>query len=152
MIGALFLVGCGSQPQERTAIETDAVRAADASLQQAVTARDLSKIMAFYADTAILMPTAEPKVIGKAAIEEEWKHILAIPAFENRSKLERVEVSASNDLAYTMGVYTSRLMGEDDKIVEEPGKWLTVWKKQADGRWRVIVETYNTDIPPPDHR
>ena len=51
-----------------------------------------------------------------------------------------------------MGTYTSQLMGEDGKLVAEPGKWLSVWKKQADGSWKVVVDTYNTDIKPPDHK
>lgn len=51
-----------------------------------------------------------------------------------------------------MGSYTSRMMGEGGKPVDEPGKWLTVWKKQPDGAWRIVMDTYNTDIPPPDHK
>jgi len=93
------------------------------------------------------MPTAEPALRGKPAIAEEWKHILAIPAFHNQSKLEGVEIAQAGDLAYTWGSYRSRLMGEDGKITTEPGKWLTVWKKQPDGSWRIAVDTYNTDIP-----
>lgn len=149
---SLSLFGCNQAggPGEPTAV--DVITRADASLQQAVAAKDLNKIMSFYADTAVLMPTAEPLVSGKAAIAEEWEHILAIPAFQNTSKLSRVEVSSSGDLAYTMGSYQTRLMGEDGKVVTEPGKWLSVWKKQPDGTWRVVVETYNTDIPPPDHQ
>ena len=108
--------------------------------------------MSFYAETAVLLPTAEPLVSGKAAIGEEWRHILAIPAFQNTSKLARLEVSSSNDMAYTMGSYQTRLMGEDGKLATEPGKWLSVWKKQSDGSWRIVADTYNTDIPPPDHK
>ncbi|HXG81676.1 MAG TPA: DUF4440 domain-containing protein [Sphingomicrobium sp.] len=129
-----------------------AVKAADAALQLAVAAKDLDKIMVHYADDAMLMPAAEPAITGKAAITAEWKHVLSIPDIENSSELSRVEVSSANDLAYTMGSYRSRMMGETGVLVEEPGKWLSIWRKQPDGQWRIIVETYNTDIPPPDHK
>lgn len=148
----LALTACGEQPNGGSASASDAVRAADAAFQQAIAAKDLNKIMSFYADDAVLMPTAKPLLSGKAAITDEWKELLAIPAFQNASKLEDVEVSASNDLAYTRGSYETRLLGEDGKLVTEPGKWLSVWRKQPDGSWRVAIETYNTDIPPPDHQ
>jgi ketosteroid isomerase-like protein len=30
----------------------------------------------------------------------------------------------------------------------EVGKYLTVWKKDADGAWKVLLDTYNSDLPP----
>lgn len=84
--------------------------------------------------------------------EAAVRHILAIPAFHNESKLEGVELAEAGDRAYTYGSYRSRLIGEDGKLAMEPGKWLTIWKKQPDGGWQIAVDTYNTDIPPPDHK
>ena len=148
----LSLLGCSEPRNASDASASDAVKAADASFQKAVAAKDLNQIVSFYADDAVLMPAAKPVLHGKAAITNEWKELLAIPAFQNSSKLAQVEVSASNDLAFTRGSYETRLTGEDGKLVTEPGKWLSVWRKQPDGSWRVAIETYNTDIPPPDHR
>ena len=151
MVAGLALSSCSASQPDASG-PTDELRGLDAKLGQAIDAKDAAAIAAFYSDDAILMPTAEPIVRGKAAITEEWKHILAIPAFQNESKLGGVEVAAAGDLAYTYGSYRSRLMGEDGKLVIEPGKWLTIWKKQPNGGWRIAVETYNTDIPPPDHK
>jgi ketosteroid isomerase-like protein len=150
--GCLAILGCTERRPADDAHASLAVKSADASFQQAVAAKDLNRIMSFYADDAVLMPAAKPLLTGKAAITNEWKELLAIPAFQNASKLAQVEVSASADLAYTRGSYETRLMGEDGKLVTEPGKWLSVWRKQPDGSWRVAIETYNTDIPPPDHQ
>ncbi len=151
LVAGLALSSCSaSQPDVSEA--TDELRSLDAQLGRAIDSKDAGAIAAFYSDDAILMPTAEPIVRGKAAITEEWKHILAIPAFHNESKLGGVEVATAGDLAYTYGSYRSRLMGEDGKLVMEPGKWLTIWKKQPDGGWRIAVDTYNTDVPPPDHK
>jgi ketosteroid isomerase-like protein len=150
-VAALALSSCSAKPPSADDANNE-LRSLDAKLGQAVDAKDAGAVATFYSDDAILMPTAESAVRGKAAITEEWKHILAIPAFENESKLEGVVVAQSGDLAYTHGSYRSRLMGEDGKLVMEPGKWLTVWKKQPVGGWRIVVDTYNTDIPPPDHK
>ena len=151
-VACLSLAACSPQTRSAAVNEEAAVKTADAALSQAVAAHDLEKIMVHYADDAVLMPAAEPTVSGKPAITAEWKHILAIPEMENVSQLTRVQVASASDLAYTMGTYRSRMMGESGAMVEEPGKWLSIWKKQPGGNWRIIVETYNTDIAPPDHK
>ena len=151
LVAALALSSCSATQPDASEASKD-LRILDAKLGQAIDAKDAGAIADFYADDAILMPTAEPVVRGKAAIEEEWNHILAIPAFQNESKLAGVEVASAGDLAYTYGSYRSQLMGEDGKLTTEPGKWLTIWKKQPDGGWRIAVDTYNTDIPPPEHK
>ena len=108
--------------------------------------------MSFYDDDALLLPTAEPGIRGKLAIRTEWSHTLAIPGFQNEAKLLTADVSASGDLAYTTGSYLAVMVGEDGALVREPGKWVTVWKRRDGGAWRIVVDTYNTDVPPPDHK
>lgn len=148
---ACLLSGC-MHVAPRAADDEKALREADAAIQEALARRDLERTMSFYAEDAVLLPAAEPLIRGKAAIREEWKHLFAIPDFRTTSTLTRVEVARSADLAYTMGTYLATMMGEDGREVTEPGKWVSVWKKQPDGSWRIVVDTYNTDVPPPDHK
>ena len=148
---SFFLLAC-AQAQEPKQDPADLLKSTDIALQKAVADGDLDKIMTFYADDAVLMPTAEPIVVGKAAIREEWHHILSIPDFQNKSALTKIDVSQSGDLAYSMGTYLSTMQGENGQPVTEPGKWLSVWRRQADGSWLIVADTYNTDIPPPDHK
>lgn len=150
---ALSLAAC----TQATAPATDdsallSLRDADAAVQKAVAARDLDAIAAFYTEDALLLPTAEPLIVGRSAIRDEWAHILAIPNFHNKSSLMKVEVAKSGELGYTMGTYLATMMGEDGKDVPEPGKWVSIWKKQPDGTWRIAIDTYNTDVKPPDHK
>lgn len=148
----LFLTAC-QQMAPRTSHEAmHSLKQADAALSKAVSERDLDAIVAFYAEDAALLPTAEPAMTGKTAIREEWKHILAIPHFENVSSLLNAEVAESGDLGYTTGTFLAKMLGEDGKPAIEPGKWVTIWKRQQDGRWLIVVDTYNTDVPPPDHK
>jgi ketosteroid isomerase-like protein len=128
------------------------LRKADASVQNAIAGKNLDSLMSFYAEDACLLPTAEPMVKGKESIRAEWSHVFKIPNFDNKSTLTKVEVSKGGDIAYTMGTYQAVLMGEDGKLTQEPGKWVSIWKKQSNGEWRIIVDIYNTDIAPPDHK
>lgn len=153
-VGLLLITfgACAHAPPPSRADGEQSLRASDAALQEAVAVRDLDAIMTFYAEDAVLLPTAEPIVSGRSAIREEWHHILSIPDFANKSALTKLEIAASGDVAYTMGTYLATMRGEDGNIAKEPGKWVSIWKRQRDGRWQIVVDTYNTDIPPPDHK
>jgi len=149
---ALVLNSCALTANDDSTNAMQAIRAADTAMSKAVAERNLEVIVSFYAEEAVLLPTAEPIVVGKSSIREEWQHILSIPNFQNKSTLTKIDVSGGGDMAYSMGTYLTTMLGENGKPVTEPGKWLSVWKRQADGSWRIVVDTYNTDIPPPDHK
>ncbi len=148
----MLSIACSRSPTRSAEVDLKILTETDSALQQAVAQRDLEKIMLFYADDATLLPTAEPPVHGKDAIRKEWGHILAIPDFENKSTMTKLEVASGGDMAYTTGTYLAKMMGENGKPATEPGKWVSIWKKQPDGKWRIAVDIYNTDVPPPDHK
>jgi ketosteroid isomerase-like protein len=83
--------------------DVDALRSADAALTEAVRKKDLERIVAFYADNASILPMQEPMVIGRQAIQEQWKNLLSIPGFQNTTTTTKAEVSRAGDLGYTQG-------------------------------------------------
>lgn len=147
---AATLLACSEEPRDVGSKAFEQVSAADSAFNRAVDKRDAQAIAAFYTSDATLMPTAEPAIRGKAAIADEWEHILAIPGFSNTNRRQGIEVSG--DLAYTWGSYSSTMVLEDGSNGVEPGKWLTIWRRQPDDRWLIAMDMYNTDIPPPDHK
>jgi ketosteroid isomerase-like protein len=50
------------------------------------------------------------------------------------------DISVSGDLGYTTGPWEYRPGGIEDTAVVH-GSYISVWKKQADGGWRVILDT-----------
>jgi len=61
----------------------------------------------------------------------------------------RVEVARSGDLAYIMGAYTLAMKDSQGNPVNDHGKFVEVWKKQADGKWKVEADIFNSDLPAP---
>jgi len=61
------------------------------------------------------------------------------------------EVSSGADLGYTWGTYIFHGDADGRKDQTVFGKYLSVWKKQSDGSWKVIVDAGN-ESPPPDRR
>lgn len=60
----------------------------------------------------------------------------------------RGDMAASNDLGYTYGTYIFQSKDKDGKIVASYGKYMSVWKKQKDGSWKVVVDMGNSSPEP----
>ena len=52
-------------------------------------------------------------------------------------------VAKSGDLGYTYGVYSLKPKDKDTIFY---GTYLSVWKRQEDGKWKFVVETGNEGI------
>ncbi len=60
----------------------------------------------------------------------------------------RGDMAASGDLGYTYGNYVFKSRNRDGKIVSTYGKYMSVWKKQKDGSWKVAVDMGNSSPEP----
>jgi ketosteroid isomerase-like protein len=156
---AVAVSGCGSNaPQREAPIAFDSaravasLRAADSALTAAVDAKDPARTAGFYAADATLLPVAEPLVAGRAAIEREWAKVFGIPGFRNQARITQVEVARDGSLAYTRGTYETEMADANGAPVVERGKWVTVWRRDSTGDWRIVADIFNTDAPPPLHQ
>jgi hypothetical protein len=75
--------------------------------------------------------------------------MVANPGFAVGWQPTTVEVSTAGDLGYTVGTYESTLQDEHGNPVTDRGKYVTVWKKQPDGKWKVVADIFNSDLPAP---
>lgn len=57
----------------------------------------------------------------------------------------KAEVSDSGDLGYAFGTYEQTAPDKSGALVQSVGKWMSVFKKQPDGSWGAIADTYNVD-------
>jgi ketosteroid isomerase-like protein len=77
---------------------------------------------------------------GRAEIVEAWKGFFAEgrPDFEWHPEV--VELSADGTLGLTRGPWTIRSRDKDGKAVEQTGTFNSVWRRQADGSWRILFD------------
>lgn len=119
-----------------------AVRDADEAWSKVAGAKDLDKTVAYYADDATVLPPNGPMVTSKTGIRDLWKGFLDSLA-DISWKTTRVEASKAGDMAFTVGTYEMTMKdGTKDK-----GKYCEVWKKQADGKWKVETDMFSSDLP-----
>jgi ketosteroid isomerase-like protein len=60
----------------------------------------------------------------------------------------KADMAASGDLGYTYGNYVFKSKNKEGKIVASYGKYMSVWKKQKDGSWKVVVDMGNSSPEP----
>jgi uncharacterized protein (TIGR02246 family) len=150
----LALTACGQQaPPDTRAADASAIKDLDAQWSKKAAANDLDGTMSFYADDASLLPANAPIAIGTQAIRAVWAAFL-VPGTSVSWEASKVEVARSGDLAYSTGVYQETTKDPQGKTVMDHGKYVEVWQKQADGKWKVVVDTYNSDLPvaPPEKK
>ena len=147
-VSALVLSGCApSAPQVDVAAEEAAIRSANADCSKAWAAKDVDRILSCYSVDASVLPSNAPIVTGKEAIRDLWSQLFEIPGFAVSWDISKLEVSRAGDLAYTRGTYEVMVNDATGNPVMGRGKWVGVWKKQADGQWKMVVDIGNSDQP-----
>ncbi len=149
----VILAGCkqAAPPPAPDTHDADvkAIRDLETAQVQAFNAKDVDKLVAFYADDASLFPPGAPAVNGMAAIKAAEKPLLADKNFSLTSATDKVDVAKSGDLGYTQGAYTATFTDTKTKrVLTVKGKYVTVYKKQADGSWKIVADINNEDAPP----
>lgn len=135
-------------PPETHAGELSSLRSVDLQWSRAADAQTADRFVAFFAEHAIFLPPNLPAMTSKEAIQRWMSNLMATPGYALSWEPTKVGVSASGDLGYTTGVYQLKLTGPKGNPVSDHGKYLTVWKKQHDGSWRAVADTFNSSLPP----
>jgi len=155
---AMFLTiilsaACSNQTAQQPAPPLDtrkadeaAIRAASAEWSKSAQARDLDKSVSYYAEDAVDFIDKGALVKGKNSIRLAWKDILAPTAPTLSFATTFVEVARSADLAYEYGTYDLVTEVKKGKPNDEKGKYVTVWKKQPDGSWKVVADIDNAGL------
>ena len=56
------------------------------------------------------------------------------------------DISSSLDLGYTYGIYELAIKDKEGKDQLRKGTYLSVWKKQEDGKWKFVLDTGNAGL------
>ena len=108
--------------------------------------KDAEAITNFYDENAVLMPPKEEPVMGKPAIGEWYKKLVADPRFVPFSlTLNSNSIHVVGDIAIATAVFEGDVT-RDGKQIHFRVKNLLVWKKQPDSSWKIFRYMYD-EIP-----
>jgi ketosteroid isomerase-like protein len=146
-LSLLSLTGCTQAAPDTHAAEEKTLRELDVQWSKTAGSHDLDATVAFYTDDAVVMPGDAPVADTAQTIREVWAPMVA-PNASITWEVNQAEVARSGDVGYARGVYQVVTKDAAGKAATERGKFLEVWKKQADGKWKCAVDSFSADAPP----
>jgi len=152
VVFALVLFGCAQAPPpappDTRAADEQAIRDSETAWVKEFAAKDTDKIVAHYADDGTMLLSNTPTMTGKEAIRTGIKDAVADPKFSLDLKTAKVEVSKGGDIAYSQGTYSVMMTDpKSKKVLHETGRYVEVYKKQADGSWKIVEDINSPEAP-----
>jgi len=100
---------------------------------------DVSYIMSIYDRAAHLLPDGDYYYDGTTQIETYWTNELNTM---RDYKLQSTSFEGTEDVIYQTGIGITSFL-KDFKAYNDTVKRVTVWKKQADGGYKIMIDTWN---------
>jgi uncharacterized protein (TIGR02246 family) len=114
-----------------------AIRSQLDRFEEAFNAGKGAEVGAFYTEDAIAFPPGSPRVEGREAIGKLWQSVIDSGAKD--LQLEALEIGEGPDkMAYEVGRV---MLTTADGPAE--GKYIVLWKQDADGAWRLHRDIWN---------
>ena len=148
---AALTAGCSNAPvppPDTRAADLQAVKDVEAAWLKDTATKDADKWASYFAEDGCALYPGAGILNGKAAIKAAMAPYFADPNFSLTFQSTRAMASKGGDLVYSLGTYTMTMTNpKTKKPMTETGKYLTVFAKQADGSWKAVADTYNSDSP-----
>ena len=119
----------------------------EADFMKAAAERGSQGYMSYYAEDAAELPNGADMFRGKESIaktmnflDDKNNHLTWKPVY--------ADMAASGDLGYTYGIFEFRSKDKEGNPSVEYGKYVSIWKKQKNGSWRVVMDMGNSSPNP----
>lgn len=141
--GLLLVAGCAT-PAFDAAKESAALLARDVEWAGVASeGKDVDRIVSYWSDDAVVIPQGEATAEGKEAIRKFVAASLQVPGFKIHWVSDKVTFSPDGKLAYLRSTNQTTVPGPNGTPLTMPGRAVTIWRKDADGVWRCVVDIFN---------
>lgn len=128
-------------------VTADTLKQLEAEFMKAAAARGSQGYLSYYAEESVELPNGGPIIQGKTNIapgmgflDDKNNRLIWTPV--------GADISASGDLGYTYGNYEFHSKNKQGKETVDYGKYTSIWKRQKDGSWKVVLDMGNSSKPP----
>ncbi len=149
LLGALSLIFAliGSTWAQEENDDLKHVRKASEKYRASLKKGNWEQVFAMYTKHAVKMPPNRILSKGKKAAKEGW--LKAKYLHFEFVDWQEVEFTISGDVAFEIATYSVKFQteGYDEPTVGPPYKLIHVWKKQADGSWKLHLDMWSANQP-----
>ena len=142
LLASVLLGSCGRATASDHAADDKSLRDLVDRTVAAAMKRDFTEYGKYYAQRRTL---ALPGIPIK---EEIGPPKIQLPAgYAIKMVTVKTEFSDAGDLGYALGTYEQTAPDKSGKLQNTVGKWMSVFRKQPDGSWGAVADTFNVDPP-----
>jgi uncharacterized protein (TIGR02246 family) len=147
IIVAASLAACVTAPKKPTAAEDEAaIMAFNQRYLKAINDGDSATLASLTTPEHIMIAPGRPPIVGKEA--NDAANARAAQMFKIEEAWQPVETFVSGDLAYQRGTFTVAATPKAGGATRNThGTFMRIYKRQADGSWRMVRDMFNSDQP-----
>jgi uncharacterized protein (TIGR02246 family) len=151
LVASVALSGCAArQPSPASPRATAEVRQqieqAVARFVETFNRGDAAALAAMYDTGGVVLAPNAPVMRGRQNIEALWAGARQ-QGFKTLN-LAVNSVELIGDHAIELGSYTLVIQPPGQSETTDRGKYMVLWKRQADGTWKLYRDMFNTSMPP----
>jgi uncharacterized protein (TIGR02246 family) len=148
-VGGALVWSCVTAASPGTEADSAAIRQIWASYVAYAEKGDATGWLGLWDKDGIQLPpgaAARPRPQLDTVIPAAWK--ARIDASTMKMVIDPQEITIAGGWAYSRGVYTQDLTNRTTGAVTRvDGKFLTIFRRQADGTWRIYRDCFNSNVP-----
>jgi ketosteroid isomerase-like protein len=133
----LLLCSCALAQDSRVLLERDR------EFGRVTAAKGFEGFLSFFAPEGVSLPAKGPALTGPEQMRKQNAKTWSQPGFSLRWTPMKAEMARSGDMGYTWGTYEASVTGKDGRPEVQTGKYVTIWRKQPNGEWKVILDMGN---------
>ena len=146
IVAVAFTASVAAQNNEELKAKIEKI---NKEMQQAMLSGNTTASLAYYSDDAISLPNYSKMAQGIEAIKKSNEAMMASGMKMTKFETTTLMVSTCEDNIAEVGTYNmSFTMEGAPGEMSDIGKYLTIWKQQADGSLKITFEMWNTDTYP----
>jgi ketosteroid isomerase-like protein len=147
IVGLSWSAGCA--PASDPPSDPTVLMEADRAFAAAVAEGGSEAWASWFADDGSMIREGEGEVRGRTEIRNAVA-ALDQPGVSLHWEPLRADIAASGDLGWTTGTYLSEARGEDGTVNRGEGRYVSIWRLQEDGSWKVVMDLGNPTGSPPE--
>ena len=133
---------------QNTPDEASLLMQLDRDFDKATAEKGVDGWVAYFAPNGSMLGDTSKPITGADEIRKAME-----PAFKDSSLSLRwhpikAEMMMPGVLGYTVGRWERLRKNKEGKLMKSTGTYTSVWKKQPDGSWKIVLDTGNPDGPP----
>ena len=121
----------------------ESIQSGLAAFCEAFNGGDAAGVAAQYTSDAQILPPGASRIEGRQGIQGFWQGFIDANVGDLTLRSDEIEDSGSQ--AVEIGTVSASAPGEGDARVQLAGKYIVLWKQDANGAWQIHRDIWNWD-------